>query len=337
MRDRYGREVSDLRISLTQRCNLRCVFCHMEGQPVATQELTPAEIERIVRAGSRVGIERVKLTGGEPTLRTDLVEIVRRLRPWVREISMTTNGLKLTELAAPLKAAGLDRVNVSLPSLDPETYERLTGVDGVARVTAGIRAAGAAGLAPIKLNVVALEGMTASNDGVDRLLAFAQDVGAWVQVIEFENVSGRVDPRVYRALHSELARLTEEAATRAFRTERNRLHDRPRYTFESSGRPVTVEVVQPVENPAFCMACHRLRVTSDGRLKGCLMTNDGLVDLRAHLVAGTDDGPLVEAFERAIERRRPFFTGPETPVPTSLVSGGGLHVLPPAPAAPAGP
>ncbi len=315
MRDRYGREVSDLRVSLTQRCNLQCVFCHMEGQPAASAELSPAEIEGIVRAGAEVGIDRVKLTGGEPTLRSDLVEIVARLRPLVREISMTTNGLRLAALAAPLRAAGLDRVNVSLPSLDPEIYRRLTGVDGVPRVLEGLRAAAAAGLRPIKLNVVALEGTNDSREAVDHLLALAQELSAWVQLIEFENVSGRVDPRVYRVLHSELGRLSEEAAHRAFRTERNRLHGRPRYTFLANGRPVTVEVVQPVENPAFCMECHRLRVTSDGRLKGCLMTNHGLVDLRPLFGTPEAAAGLRAAFELAIDRRRPFFVGPETPVP----------------------
>jgi cyclic pyranopterin phosphate synthase len=319
MRDRYGREVTDLRISLTQRCNLRCVFCHMEGQPAASQELTPDQIERAVRAAREVGIDRVKLTGGEPTLRSDIVEIVRRIRPHMDEVSMTTNGLALDRLAGPLARAGLDRVNVSLPSLDAKVYEELTGVDGMGRAVEGIRAAARAGLAPIKLNVVALEGTTSAPESVDRLLAFAQSLGAWVQLIEFENVSGRVDPSVYRSLHSELGRLSQEAARRAFQTEHNRLHDRPRYTFESSGRPVTVEVVQPVENPSFCMACHRLRLTSDGRLKGCLMTNNGLVDLRPLLGPETPLGALVHAFEAAIDRRRPFFVGPQTPVPAAPV------------------
>ncbi|MCI4358552.1 MAG: GTP 3',8-cyclase MoaA [Thermoplasmata archaeon] len=337
MQDRYGREVSDLRISLTQRCNLRCVFCHMEGQPVSTEELSPSEIERVVRAGARVGIDRVKLTGGEPTLRTDIVEIVRRIRPHLREVSMTTNGLKLRELAGPLSEAGLDRVNVSLPSLDPDAYQRLTGVDGVARTVEGIRAAVRAGLTPVKLNVVALYGMSARPESVDRLVAFAQDVGAWVQVIEFENVSGRVDPKVYRALHSELGRLSEEAAARAFRVDHNPLHDRPRYTFESGGRPVTVEVVQPVENPAFCMACHRLRLTSDGRLKGCLMTNDGLLDLRSLLRSDAPEEALVAAFERAIARRRPFFVGPETPSPAPLGREEALAEGSPLPMVPARP
>lgn len=318
MKDRYGREVSDLRISLTQRCNLTCVFCHMEGQPPAREELTPTEIETLVRAAVEVGVDRVKLTGGEPTLRTDIVEIVRRIHPLVQEVSMTTNGLLLERLAAPLREAGLARVNVSLPSLDRAVYQRLTGVDGVDRVIRGIQAAKAAGLAPIKLNVVALSGSTAEPGSVERLVAFAQETGAVVQVIEFENVKGRVDPRVYRALHSELSRLSEEAATKAFRTEHNRLHDRPRYTFERDGRPITLEVVQPVENPAFCMACHRLRITSDGRLKGCLMTNTGLVDVRALLRDGAPFTEIVAAFRTAVRLRAPYFQGPETSRPEPL-------------------
>ncbi|MCI4366451.1 MAG: GTP 3',8-cyclase MoaA [Thermoplasmata archaeon] len=317
MRDRYFREVSDLRISLTQRCNLRCVFCHMEGQPKSRAELTPEEIERAVRAAAASGIDRVKLTGGEPTLRTDIVEIIARISPHVEEVSMTTNGLLLESLAGPMHRAGLDRVNVSLPSLDPATYERLTGVDGVGRAVRGIRAAKAAGLAPIKLNVVALAGLTDEKEAVDRLIAFAHEVGAWVQLIEFENVHGRVDPRIYRVLHSELGRLKEEAASHAFRTERNRLHDRPRYSFERNGLPVTLEVVQPVENPSFCMACHRLRLTSDGQLKGCLMTNNGLVDLGSAIRSGASEESLVGLFRLAVERRRPFFTGPETPAPSA--------------------
>lgn len=315
MRDRYGREATDLRISLTQRCNLRCVFCHMEGQPQATHELTATQIETVVRVASRLGVDRVKLTGGEPTLRSDIVEIVGRIAPHVDEVSMTTNGLRLEALARPLRAAGLSRVNVSLPSLDPAVYRDLTGVDGVAAAVRGIRAAAEAGLAPIKLNVVALDGTTDTADSVQRLVAFAQDVGAWVQIIEFENVRGRVDPAVYRSLHSELGKLSASAAARAFATSTNRLHGRPRYTFYDHARPVTVEVVQPVENPEFCMACTRLRLTSDGKLKGCLMTNRGLVDLRPLLDVPDPETAIAAAFERAVALRRPFVVGPTTPAP----------------------
>ncbi|MCI4368539.1 MAG: GTP 3',8-cyclase MoaA [Thermoplasmata archaeon] len=326
MRDRYGREVTDLRISLTQRCNLRCVFCHMEGQPVSQAELSPQEIELAVRAAVQVGVDRVKLTGGEPTLRSDILDIVARLSPLVNELSMTTNGLLLEGLARPLKEAGLARVNVSLPSLNAATYRELTGVDGVERVIRGIKAAKAAGLEPVKLNVVALAGPGPEADSLEGIVRFAQSVGAWVQLIEFENVSGRVDPSVYRSLHSELGRLTREAGERAFRVEHNRLHNRPRYTFESGGAPATVEVVQPVENPAFCMACHRLRLTSDGRLKGCLMTNAGLIDIAGMLRSGAPMPEIVAAFERAVDRRKPFFVGPETPRPIpSLESGAAFE------------
>jgi cyclic pyranopterin phosphate synthase len=315
MRDRYGRPFTDLRVSLTQRCNLRCVFCHMEGQLVSSEELSPVEIETIVRAAVRAGIERVKLTGGEPTLRTDLLEIVGRIAALGPEVSMTTNGLRMSELAAPLRDAGLSRVNISVPSLDPATYRELTGVDGLAKTIAGVRAAVAAGLAPVKLNVVALAGSSADPRPFERLVAFAREVGAWIQVIEFENVSGRVDPEIYRSLHSELGRLTKEAVHSAFPTGYNRLHHRPRYAISDGGPPVTLEVVQPVENPAFCMSCERLRLTSDGHLKGCLMTNAGLVDLRPILRTPDPAAALADAFALAVERRRPFFVGPETPRP----------------------
>ncbi len=331
LRDRYGRPFTDLRVSLTQRCNLRCVFCHMEGQLVSNEELTPVQIETVVRAAVRAGVERVKLTGGEPTLRTDIVEIVQRVAALGPDVSMTTNGLRLAELASPLRAAGLTRVNVSLPSLDAGTYRSLTGVDGLAKTIAGVRAAVAAGLSPVKLNVVALAGSTAETSGFDRLISFAREVGAWIQVIEFENVTGRVDPEVYRSLHSELGRLTKEAAHAAFPTGYNRLHHRPRYALTDGGPPVTLEVVQPVENPSFCMACERLRVTSDGHLKGCLMTNAGLVDLRPMLQLPEPEAALAEAFALAVDRRRPYFVGPETPTPErTVVSDGGT--LPMAPA-----
>jgi cyclic pyranopterin phosphate synthase len=335
MQDSYGREVTDLRISLTQRCNLQCVFCHMEGQPVAPEELSAEEIERCVRAAVRVGVNRVKLTGGEPTLRPDVVEIVERISPLVREVSMTTNGLRLRRLARPLRAAGLKRVNVSLPSLVPETYHRLTGSPRVHDVMDGIRAAREAGLDPIKINVVVLAGLTGSPEETEALVDFAREVGAWIQIIEFENVSGRVDPLIYRALHTDLKGLTEEAAENAFRVERNWLHNRPRYSFSHHGKDLIVEVVQPVENPAFCAACHRIRLTSSGGLKGCLMTNHGLVDLLPTLRSGGGPEEIVPLFLEVIRTRRPFFTERASAPPTT--EGPSLPVVTPTGAAPSAP
>lgn len=323
MRDHFGREVSDLRISLTQRCNLRCVFCHMEGQLPATAELDAEEIERSVRAAVKVGVNRVKLTGGEPTLRPDIVEIVRRISSHVDEVSMTTNGLRLTALAADLKSAGLDRVNVSLPSPNPEVYRRLTGAPSVEQAKAGIRAAIAAGLTPLKINAVVLEGLTGTPEDMEDLADFAQDVGAGLQLIEFEPVSGRVDPRIFRTLHAELSGLTEEASARAVQRSTNWLHDRPQYTYTRRGRPFHVEVVQPVGNAAFCAACHRIRLTSYGALKGCLMTNEGLVELGPALRSGATPDELVPLFEKVIGTRRPFYTAPG-----AGAASEGLHALP---------
>jgi cyclic pyranopterin phosphate synthase len=308
MEDSFGREVNELRISLTQRCNLACVFCHMEGQPPSPLELTPEEFERTVRAAVRLGIRRVKLTGGEPTLRSDVVEIVHRISPLLEEVSMTTNGLRLDQLARPLRDAGLARVNISLPSALPETYHRLTGAPSLPQALRGIRAAREAGLSPLKLNVVVLAGITEEDREHTALRAVAEEVGAALQFIEFEPVRGRVDMETYQALHAELVGLDREASRQALHTEVSRLHNRPRYTVPTGKGPLVLEIVRPINNPDFCAACHRVRLTSFGALKGCLMTNHGLVDLLPALRSGATPEELEPYFSQVIARRRPFFT-----------------------------
>lgn len=307
MRDGFGRPTEDLRISLTQRCNLTCVFCHMEGQPPSDLELTPEEFERCVIAAKEVGVERVKLTGGEPTLRTDLVEIVRRLRPHVKELSMTTNGIRLAELARPLVEAGLDRVNISLPSALPDTYRGLTGAPALPRVLEGIRAAGAAGLRPLKLNVVVLAGITEDPAETRAIHSVAAEAGAAIQFIEFENVKGRVDNSTFVSLHAELSGIDREASRRALKISENRLHHRPSYTVAGGGKPLTYEIVRPVNNPEFCAGCYRVRLTSYGALKGCLMTNAGLVEMLPAIRRGAPPKELVPFFEAVVRGRKPFF------------------------------
>ena len=318
MRDGFGRPTEDLRISLTQRCNLTCVFCHMEGQPPSDLELTPEEFERCVIAAKEVGVERVKLTGGEPTLRTDLVEIVRRIAPHVTELSMTTNGIRLAELARPLAEAGLERVNISLPSAVPETYRALTGAPALPRALEGIRAAKAAGLRPLKLNVVVLAGITEDPEQTRAIHAVAEEVDAAIQYIEFENVKGRVDNATFANLHAELAGIDRRASEQAFRVETNPLHHRPRYTIAAGSRPLVYEIVRPVNNPEFCAGCFRIRLTSFGALKGCLMTNEGLVEMLPALRKGATPKELVPYFEEVVRGRKPFFR--EEGSMTSVVS-----------------
>lgn len=323
MQDSYGRETDDLRISLTQRCNLACVFCHMEGQPPSNLELTPEEIERCVAASVSVGIRRVKLTGGEPTLRPDIVGIVRRIAPYVEEVSMTTNGLMLERLAGQLKQAGLRRVNVSLPSAIPKTYHRLTGAPTLDRALRGLRAARDAGLSPLKINVVVLAGITENAEEMGAIHEVAQEVGAAIQFIEFEPVKGRVDLEIYEALHAELAGIDSEAARGALSKGINHLHNRPQYLVKDGGGPMLVEIVRPVNNPDFCSACHRIRLTSFGALKGCLMTNRHLVDLLPALRNGASAEELIPLFEEVIRTRRPFFTAEGTPRDASLLQVAG--------------
>ena len=153
--DPYGRPINSLRISLTQRCNFNCFFCHHEGENESGDELTVDEVERIVKLASEQGIMKIKLTGGEPLVRKDIVEIVKRIKPYVHEVSMTTNASRLEELACPLKDAGLARVNVSLHTLCPESFEEITG-NGTEHVTKGIEAAVECGLTPVKLNMVVM-------------------------------------------------------------------------------------------------------------------------------------------------------------------------------------
>lgn len=299
--DAFGRPVTDLRISVTERCNFRCVYCHNEGQggPVrpagsrAPDEMTPDEIERIVRVASEFGVDRVKLTGGEPLVRDDLKEIVARLAPLV-EVSLTTNGSLLQERAAGLKAAGLARCNVSLDSLSPREFEEIRGGQ-LAPVLRGIRAALAAGLTPLKINLVVYQN-TLKN--IDSLIDWVGSTnGLRLQLIQFMPEMAWMRP-----LAVDMATVRGLLEARADRVGERRLHHRKRYRIKGAW----VEIVDPVENPEFCMNCHRLRVTADGRLKGCINVNEGLIATR-----GLSEEELRKAFRAAVAARVPFYSADE--------------------------
>ncbi|MEM2989245.1 MAG: GTP 3',8-cyclase MoaA [Candidatus Bathyarchaeia archaeon] len=299
--DRYGRPVMGIRIALTQRCNLRCIYCHREGEQGEGAEMAPEEISEIVRLASGFGIRAVKLTGGEPLLRDDIVEIVggiKRGAP-VGDLSMTTNGTLLAEFARDLRASGLDRVNVSLDTLDRGTYERITGSDRLGDVLSGIEAAVGAGLSPVKLNMVVMKGI--NDEEVWSMVDFAKGIGAVLQLIELEAL---FNDEVYEKHHADLLGVEEELEKRSSRVEVRALHHRRRYLLRGGGE---VEVGRPMHNSEFCMNCKRIRVTSDGKLKPCLMRDDNLIDLIGALRNHADQGRLREAFIRAVELRAPFF------------------------------
>ncbi|MCS7115735.1 MAG: GTP 3',8-cyclase MoaA [Nitrososphaerota archaeon] len=301
--DGYGRPLLNLRIALTRPCNLHCSFCHAEGedkQAESSVEMTVEEIVRISKIAVSLGVSRIKLTGGEPLMRRDILQIVRGIAalPGLEELSMTTNGTLLEPLAKELAASGLKRVNINLPTIDGETYCKLTG--GVLEnVLRGVKAAVEVGLNPVKLNMLVLKGVNDSQ--VPEMMAFARETGAVLQLIELEPVN--ISREYYEAYHKPLDEFEEMLRQKALKIEvRRHMQNRRVYHLPA----LKVEVVHPIENTEFCMHCTRLRVTSDGKLKPCLLRNNDTVDILTPMRSGATDEELMELFKLANRRRKPY-------------------------------
>ncbi len=290
--DNYGRVVTNLRIAVTNRCNLRCIYCHREGEKNPGCEMPAERIVEIARAFRDLGVRKVKLTGGEPLLRDDLCEILLAM-PDFEEVSMTTNGTLLADVAHELRECGLDRVNVSLDTLSGEKYEFITGGGRLEDVIAGIEAACDAELTPVKLNVVVMKGI---NDAeIDDLLAFANSfnrdgVKVILQLIELVPVGGM------EKYYCDISKLEGKFASMAYDVKVRAMHRRKQYWTPKG----VVEFVKPLDNSEFCRHCNRMRVTSDGKLKLCLLRDD-VVD-----VDGLHGEELKEAIRKAVKMRRPF-------------------------------
>ncbi len=302
LKDRYGRPLTHLRVSVTSRCNYRCIFCHGEGEKASRDALTPHFVELVAEAARKLGIRYYKVTGGEPLLRDDIEEIVGALKRGGRgEVSLTTNGYFLAEKLPGLISAGLDRVNVSLHSLSRERYRAVTGVDGLERVLEGLRLAKEHGI-PVKLNYV----LTRVNvDDLWDVIDYASKMGFNLNVIELIPVGRGAD--VFDNLYVNIYEVTRRLAERAVRVEIRDLQSRPRI-FLPSG--IYVELISSYCNPFFCGSCTKIRLTHDGMLKPCINRNDNLVDVRRLVEAKSREDAvrsLVEAFERANELREPFF------------------------------
>jgi cyclic pyranopterin phosphate synthase len=298
--DPYGRRVNSLRISVTQRCDFNCFFCHKEGESNPHGEMTPEEIEALVSTAADLGIKKIKLTGGEPLLREDIVEIVNKISPHVEEVSMTTNAFHLAERAGELKEAGLQRVNVSLHSACPEVFKEITGWNVLPEVEDGIKAALEAGLKPVKLNMVVMKGV--NDEEIPEMIALAKDLRATLQLIEYQPLErGAKDWGRY---HFDLRPLEEELESHSEAVVEREMHRRKQYHLKDGG---VVEVVRPMHNSRFCGYCTRLRLTSDGRLKPCLMREDNHVEAVSLLRDGAGREALVAAFKEAVSRRAPYW------------------------------
>lgn len=300
--DKYNRPLLNFRVSVTPSCNQNCFYCHREGYANKAEIMKASEIIKIVKIAAEFGVKDVKITGGEPLMRSDIKEIVKGLReiPQLKDISLVTNAKLLTEeLAFELKEAGLSRVNISLPSLNPNVYKKITGgeIDGALK---GVKAAIKAGLTPVKLNMVILKGLNDSE--VDSMIEASRSIGAILQLIEFEPVN--ISFKEYNKYHLPLDDLENKLAEKAEKIEvRNFMHNRKVYTINGA----KVEVVKPIENTEFCAHCTRMRLTFDGKLKPCLMREDNLIDIASCLRRGVSDEELKALFLKANSLREPFY------------------------------
>lgn len=324
LRDSYGRAIRDLRVSLTDRCNFRCFYCLPHGEPpIAPKEqmLSYEEIEYVCEIFVSLGIQKIRLTGGEPMLRRDIETIIRKLgklKPGLHDLALTTNGYFLPERAQGLKEAGLDRVTISLDSLKRDVFKRMTGVDVLDKVLAGIAAAKNAGLEPIKINAVIVRGH--NEDEVADFAAFAREHDVKMRFIEFMPLdSGHewsradvVSGKEIRERISERFPLVRVDVARGSDTS-------SRYRFED-GAPGEIGIIAPVTEP-FCGACSRIRLTADGQIRTCLFSTVEH-SLRDVVRSGAARDEIVEYVESVILKKEPrhFINDPGFVAPSRTMS-----------------
>ncbi len=303
--DTHGRTVRDLRLSITDRCNLRCVYCMpAEGMPWLPKQdlLTFEELARFTRVCLECGVHGVRLTGGEPTVRADLhvlVGMLHELAPGL-DLSLTTNGLKLVEMSPALKAAGLTRVNVSLDSLNRERFHQLARRDRLAEVLQGLAAARSAGFSPLKVNAVLMRGM--NDDEVVALAGWARDEGYELRFIEWMPLDFQHSWERSRLVPA--AEILEQLE-RAFPLEPEDGDDpsAPARTFRYRDGRGRVGVIASVTRP-FCGTCDRIRLTADGQVRTCLFANREY-DFRRVLREGGSDDEIEALLRAAVLRKLP--------------------------------
>lgn len=323
--DSFGRVHNNLRISVTDRCNIRCFYC----MPADDVEFMPKEnllsfeeIERVARIGTTLGIDRVRLTGGEPLVRRDLHVLVRKLAaiPGIIDIGLTTNGILLEEQAQELRDAGLKRLNISLDALDPEIFRKVTRREGYERVLAGIQAARDVGFSPIKLNAVSVRGLTE-----DQIIPFgklARETDTVVRFIEFMPLDADSQWQRDKVLfaHEIMARLEAEfgalraidspvstivhpgATTTSLLAQADVATHAPAQDYEFADGKGRIGLIASVSQP-FCSSCNRFRLTADGRLRNCLFSHDE-TDIKQFLRSDSADELIAQAMLSSIAAKK---------------------------------
>jgi len=291
LKDAFGREIDYLRLSLTERCTLRCTYCRVdEGVCPKSQELSSEEFIQLAEAAVELGITRIRLTGGEPLLRKDILQIVRGISrlPGLRDLSMTTNAQMLAEIASDLKAAGLDRLNISMDTLKPDLFKELTG-GSLQKVLDGIQAAIAAGFDPIKINVVLMRGV--NDNEVDDFIGLTGKYKVDVRFIEYMPIGNGNGSGRLRLNNQELI-----TARPWLKPVPPRFKGQPSSDYTYEGALGRVGFISPISH-RFCSDCNRIRIMSDGSLRTCL-GKDAEIPLREALNNGKD--ALKQAISQAI-------------------------------------
>lgn len=303
--DAFGRRHTNLRLSITDRCNIRCFYC-MPREDVVFQPrhqlLTYEEIQRFVRIVAALGVDKIRITGGEPLARLEVDQLVRQLRqtPGVRDLALTTNGILLEAQAARLRQAGLDRLNISLDTLRPETFERISRRRELHRVLAGIAAAQQAGFQRIRLNAIAIRGLT--EDEILPLARFARDRRLELRFIEFMPLDADQNWQSTQVLRGEEIRAVLESEfgrlTPCLRPDPSQ----PASDFAYADGRCRVGFINPISEP-FCGSCNRLRLTAEGKIRNCLFAADEL-DVRAVLRGGSHDDEIAALVRRCVAGKK---------------------------------
>lgn len=301
LQDGFGRHLHYLRLSVTDRCNFQCAYCLPDGcqQGAGGEPLSVIEIGRLVRAFAELGVWKVRLTGGEPTTRGDVLGIIGAIAavPGIRRIGLTTNGYRIAGLAPELRRAGLTSLNVSVDSLDPVRFERITGYPRLSRIVSGVEAAVDAGIPSVKVNVVLLRGM--GDDELDRFLSWTADRALSVRFIELMQTADNVD--YFRENHVDVDEIRVKLEERGWKRLERDSRDGPAVPFGHPAHQGKVGLIAPYA-PGFCATCNRVRISSTGHLKLCLF-GDRAIPLRPYLQSDGGQRELIAVIRASIAEK----------------------------------
>ncbi len=300
--DRFGRPVNMLRVSVTLRCNHACIFCHREGIPASlvSKELSAGDLGFVAEVASTLGITAFKITGGEPLVREDIVDIISEVSQHVKEVSLVTNASRLKGLAPKLAEAGLSRVNISLHSLKEDVFRRVTGGGDLSNVLHGIKAAVDAGL-KVKLNYLIL---SLNINEFRNIIEYASSIGANLNIIELIPLG--TPPKTYKELHAALDPVEKYLREHAVKAWLTNFQNRPTYLLPTG---IKVYVIKGYGNPQLCAKCTRLRMTPDGKIQTCIYRPDQTINAR-DAILNRDTEALKKAFKQATRLREPYFKEP---------------------------